>query len=167
MKEGYLTEWTIVREMALMGYSVTIVSLQTGINNQRCRGFFNTLARQGYSLQYKKRVRSSFMFIRNREEKIQTSLLMLIYIGLLNLNGGAVHHPIQMPILKKAFELYREIKKSIQNYPWTDLDINDAWSMAQELRDNDAYIKCCRSCALPYFTSIYQRTTVDCPFCLS
>ncbi len=166
MKKGYLTEWSVVREMALMGYSVTIISLQTGVDSQRCRGFFNILARHGYYFQHKKRLRSSFMFIRNREEKIQTSLLMLIYIGLLNLNGDAVHQPIKLPILQKAFELYREIKKSIQNYPWMDLDINDAWSMAQELRNNDAYIRCCRVCAMPYFTSIYQRTTVDCPFCV-
>ncbi len=158
-----LDRWAVAHEMALSGYSKAATALHTGFHPEECRCIFGRLKRQGYLLGQQGRLRGSLMIVRNRERKIQISLLMLIYC---TLGGQRVYESIQLSDLGKAFLQYRKMQKTYSMHHWDDLDINDAWSLARELRDGEAFIKTCRSCDLPNFTSLHQYTSVDCPFCL-
>lgn len=48
---------------------------------------------------------------------------------------------------------------------WTPLDITDAWCLASELRSGEGMLEECNKCKCTYYTSVNQRTSVDCPFC--
>ncbi|KNO84917.1 regulator, partial [Salmonella enterica subsp. enterica serovar Typhimurium var. 5-] len=48
---------------------------------------------------------------------------------------------------------------------WAPFDITDAWCLASELRSGDAMLEVCDNCKCTYFTSVNQRTCVECPFC--
>ncbi|WP_412548214.1 hypothetical protein [Serratia nevei] len=43
--------------------------------------------------------------------------------------------------------------------------LTDAWCLASELRSGDAMLEVCDNCKCTYFTSVNQRTCVECPFC--
>ncbi len=158
-----LARWAVAHEMALFGYNKAATALHTGFHHEACRCIFGRLRHQGYALGHQGKLRSSATIVRNRERKIQTSLLMVIYCSL---GGQRVYESIQLSELEKAFLQYREMQKAYSMHHWDPLDINDAWSLARELRDKEAYIKTCRSCDLPCFTSIHQYASVDCPFCV-
>ncbi len=148
--------------MAFEGYSRAAASRQTGLGREQCRCIFQRVSLQGYPLGRQGRLRSSLTLMRNREEKLQVSLLMVLYCVL---GGEDVYKAIQLPALRQALQRYRSIQQTHLMTHWKNLDITDAWSLARELLRKEAYIKACPSCGIPNFTSVNQYTSVGCPFC--
>uniref|UniRef100_UPI0030C6FBAE FlhC family transcriptional regulator n=1 Tax=Escherichia coli TaxID=562 RepID=UPI0030C6FBAE len=97
--------------------------------------------------------------------KIQASLLMQLYF---NIGGEAVLRSVNIKALNKAFRMYHAIRKEVPGMKgarWAPFDITDAWCLASELRSGDAMLEECDNCKCTYFTSVNQRTCVECPFC--
>lgn len=75
-------------------------------------------------------------------------LLMLIYGVLGKLR---IYEAIERSILEEAFKLYGGIQAELQIPPARNISmINDAWSVACELRDKKTYIRHCSSCQVAY-----------------
>ncbi len=158
-----LNQWATAREMALSGYATSIIAAETNLSQRQCKHLCHLLAQEGYTIRQRPRLRSGLMFIRNRTEKIHASLFMLAYC---QLGGTAVYQSIQRIALQKAHQYYQSLQNSMLTHCWTAFDINDSWSMAQELANKDAFIRRCRVCHSSHFTSVHQYTPVDCPFCV-
>lgn len=163
MRRYQQDQWKEAYEMALRGYCVSAISRQTGIFTQHCRDFFNILIALGYDVQLKKRLKTSTALMRNGEDKIEASLFMMIYMAL---GKQAVYESIKRPILEAAFALYCEIQEEIQTSDAKSIPtINEAWAIACELLDEEAYMRRCCTCHLPSFMADKQYTSLVCPFC--
>jgi hypothetical protein len=85
-----------------------------------------------------------------------------------NIGGEAVLRSVNIKALNKAFRMYHAIRKEVPGMKgarWAPFDITDAWCLASELRSGDAMLEVCDNCNCTYFTSVNQRTCVECPFC--
>lgn len=124
------------------------------------------LERDGYTLERKSRTfRGGATLIHSHTSKIQASLLMQLYF---NIGGEAVLRSVNIKALNKAFRMYHAIRKEVPGMKgarWAPFDITDAWCLASELRSGDAMLEVCDNCKCTYFTSVNQRTCVECPFC--
>ncbi|WP_437199716.1 hypothetical protein, partial [Salmonella sp. LSP 259/13] len=109
--------------------------------------------------------RGGATLIHSHTSKIQASLLMQLYF---NIGGEAVLRSVNIKALNKAFRMYHAIRKEVPGMKgarWAPFDITDAWCLASELRSGDAMLEVCDNCKCTYFTSVNQRTCVECPFC--
>lgn len=122
----------------------------------------------GYELERRSRTfRGGATLIHSHTSKIQASLLMQLYR---NIGGEDVIRSIDIKALNKAFRMYHAIRKEVPGMKgarWAPFDITDAWCLASELRCGDAMLEECGNCECTYFTSVNQRTCVECPFCVA
>jgi hypothetical protein len=163
-RSDWLGRWVLARHMALSGYITKIIMLETGLTYKQVRRLHQDLTREGYRLERKSRtLRGGATLIRNHTTKLQASLLMQFYF---NLGGQAVLRSVDIGALNKAYRIYQAIREDVPGVAgWAPFDITDAWCLAAELRDNEAMIETCHHCKCTYFTSVNQRTLVECPFC--
>jgi len=154
------------RNMALVGYISTIIAIETGLTYKQLRTLYQHLKRDKHKLERKSRaLRGGATLIHSQTSKIQASLLMQIYY---NIGGDAVLRSVNINALNQAFRMYHSIRKEVpymQGTRWLPFDITDAWCLAAELRSNDAMLELCSHCKCTYFTSVNQRTNIQCPFC--
>ncbi|GDK44289.1 FlhC family transcriptional regulator [Escherichia coli] len=163
---GTLGRWVTARHMALAGYITKIIMIETGLTYKQVRRLYQDLERDGYTLERKSRTfRGGATLIHSHTSKIQVSLLMQLYF---NIGGEAVLRSVNIKALNKAFRMYHAIRKEVPGMKgarWAPFDITDAWCLASELRSGDAMLEVCDNCKCTYFTSVNQRTCVECPFC--
>ncbi|MGN9575317.1 FlhC family transcriptional regulator [Salmonella enterica] len=163
---GTLGRWVTARHMALAGYITKIIMIETGLTYKQVRRLYQDLERDGYTLERKSRTfRGGATLIHSHTSKIQASLLMQLYF---NIGGEAVLRSVNIKALNKAFRMYHAIRKEVPGMKgarWAPFDITDAWCLASELRSGDAMLEVCDNCKCTYFTSVNQRTCVECPFC--
>jgi hypothetical protein len=147
--------------MALSGYITKIIMLETGLTYKQVRRLHRELG--GGRPRGRRVIRSGATLIHNHATKLQASVLMQLY---LNLGGQAVLRSVDIAALNKAYRAYQIIREDIPCMArWTPFDITDAWCLAAELRENEAMMETCPHCKCTYFTSVNQRTLVECPFC--
>lgn len=164
-KTSWLGRWITARHMVLAGYISKIIMIETGLTYKQLRRLYHDLEGDGYSIERKSRVfRGGATLIQNHTAKIQASILMQLYQ---NLGGENVARTVNVSALNKAYRMYHAIRKEVglTGARWSPFDITDAWCLASELRCGDAMLELCDTCQCTYFTSVNQRTCVDCPFC--
>ncbi|MCG3760916.1 regulator [Vibrio cincinnatiensis] len=163
-----LSRWGIARNMALIGYISQIIMIETGLTYMQIRRLYKELKDEGLTIRRKShKVRGGATIIHSHTSKIEASLLMQLYF---NITGKSALRSININTLHSAYELYSSVRSEtlgMHGARWQMLDITDAWCLAQELRSGEAMIETCPSCKCNYFTSVNQRTSVNCPFCLS
>ncbi|HGS4535089.1 TPA: FlhC family transcriptional regulator [Vibrio cholerae] len=163
---GWLGLWIAARHMALAGYITKIIMIETGLTYKQVRRLYKDLENDGYELKRKSRTfRGGATLIQSHTSKIQASLLMQLYC---NIGGEVVLKSVQITALNKAFRMYHAIRKEVSGMKgarWAPFDITDAWCLASELRSGDGMMEYCDTCQCTYFTSVNQRTCVECPFC--
>ncbi|HCT5077016.1 TPA: regulator [Vibrio cholerae] len=164
---GSLSRWVKARHMVLAGYITKIIILETGLTYKQVRRLYAELEYCGYDVKDKKSrtFRGGATLIHSQTSKIQASLLMQLYS---NLGGEKVKRSVDISALNKAFRMYHAIRKEVPGMKggkWEPFDITDAWCLASELRNGEAMIEHCEQCQCTFFTSINQRTCVECPFC--
>lgn len=163
-----LARWITARNMALAGYITKIIMVETGLTYKQVRRMYKELEDEGLEVFRKSRTaRGGATLIHSHTSKIEASLLMQLYY---NIAGEAALRSINIDALHVAYQMYCAIRNEtpgIKGIRWQMLDITDAWCLAQELRSGEAMIETCHSCKCNYFTSVNQRTSVNCPFCLS
>lgn len=164
---GSLSRWVKARHMVLAGYISKIILLETGLTYKQLRRLYAELEYCGYGAIDKKSraFRGGSTLIQSQNSKIQASILMQLYC---NIAGEQAHRVVDIDALTKAFRMYHAIRKEVPGMGggrWAPFDITDAWCLASELRSGDAMIEYCDDCKCSYFTSVNQRTCVDCPFC--
>ncbi|HFQ4862422.1 TPA: FlhC family transcriptional regulator [Vibrio vulnificus] len=154
--------------MALIGYISQIIMIETGLTYKQIRRLYKELKDEGLTFRRKShKVRGGATIIHSHTSKIEASLLMQLYY---NIAGEAALRSINIDALHVAYQMYCAIRNEtpgIKGIRWQMLDITDAWCLAQELRSGEAMIETCPGCKCNYFTSVNQRTSVNCPFCLS
>ncbi|ECA4604890.1 regulator [Salmonella enterica] len=167
-KSGWLGRWIAARHMALAGYITKIIMIETGLTYKQVRRLYQDIENDGYELERRSRTfRGGATLIHSHTSKIQASLLMQLYR---NIGGEDVIRSIDIKALNKAFRMYHAIRKEVPGMKgarWTPFDITDAWCLASELRCGDAMLEQCDNCECTYFTSVNQRTCVECPFCVA
>ncbi|WP_347364515.1 FlhC family transcriptional regulator [Vibrio vulnificus] len=161
-----LARWITARNMALAGYITKIIMVETGLTYKQVRRMYKELEDEGLEVFRKSRTaRGGATLIHSHTSKIEASLLMQLYY---NIAGEAALRSINIDALHVAYQMYCAIRNEtagIKGIRWQMLDITDAWCLAQELRSGQAMIETCHSCKCNFFTSVNQRTSVDCPFC--
>lgn len=166
MSTSALSRWVTARHMAIAGYITKIIMIETGLTYKQVRRLYKDLENGGFILERKSRAfRGGATLIHSHTSKMQASLLMQLYC---NIGGEDVLRSVNIQALNKAYRMYHAIRKEVpgmRGMKWTPFDITDAWCLAQELRSGDAMMEDCRICRCTYFTSVNQRTSVECPFC--
>lgn len=161
-----LARWILARNMALAGYVTKIIMIETGLTYKQVRRMYKELEDEGLEIYRKSRTsRGGATLIHSHTSKIEASLLMGLYY---NIAGEEALRSINIDSLHVAYQMYCSIRNEVPGMKgarWKMLDITDAWCLAQELRSGEAMIETCHSCKCNYFTSINQRTSVNCPFC--
>lgn len=167
-KSGWLSRWITARHMALAGYITKIIMIETGLTYKQVRRLYQDIEKDGYELGRRSRTfRGGATLVHSHTSKIQASLLMQLYY---NIGGEAVLRSVNIKALNKAFRMYHAIRKEVpgmKGVRWAPFDITDAWCLASELRYGEAMIEECSNCECTYFTSVNQRTCVECPFCVA
>ncbi|QBB14602.1 FlhC family transcriptional regulator [Edwardsiella piscicida] len=162
-----LGRWVKARNMALSGYISKIITIETGLTYKQVRRLCKDLERDGFSIERKSRaVRGGATIIQSNNDKIQASILMQLYCNIGTI--AIVTRSIEIAALDKVFRIYHAIRAEVpgmKGAKWTPLDITDAWCLASELRSGEGMLEECNKCKCTYYTSVNQRTSVDCPFC--
>ena len=166
-KSGWLGRWIAARHMALAGYITKIIMIETGLTYKQVRRLYPGHQLDGYELERRSRTfRGGATLIHSHTSKIQASLLMQLYR---NIGGEDVIRSIDIKALNKAFRMYHAIRKEVPGMKgarWAPFDITDAWCLASELGQWYHDGRQCGS-VNAYFTSVIQRTCVECPFCIA
>ena len=162
-----LTQLLLARQMTKAGFITKIIMIETGLTHKQLRRIYSGFEQDEGTGPRKNHatMRSGTTLIHNSATKIQASLLMQLYY---NLGGDDVTISVQIPELVKAFRLYHTLRNeipSMKNGRWPSFTITDAWCLASELRSEMASLSVCNSCKCSYFTSVNQRTYIECPFC--
>jgi hypothetical protein len=165
----WLKRWVTARQMALMGYVTRIIMLETTLTDKQVRRLYRDLEDEGYRLNKNRTTRttrSGATLLGNQLSKIHASLLMQLYV---NVGGEGVMTSVSVEALDRAYRMYQavlcemeKIDPAIRNVTFT---ISDAWCLASELRSEEAMIETCKNCQCDFFTSFFQSTGIDCPFC--
>lgn len=161
------------REMALMGLVTRIIILETGLTDKQLRRVYADLERDGYQFRRRRAsrtIRSSVSLQRSHRTKLQASLLMSIYKAL---GGKPIYKGVRIEALRLAFRMYRAILSEIGQVepvaPDEALTISCGWSLASEIRAEDAYFEVCYSLncdgKTEYFISVHQAVNLLCPYC--
>lgn len=162
----HLSRWIAARQMALTGFVTQIIQIETGLSYKQVRRVYAEIAEEGLIIERKSRTpRTGHALINSLNSKLQASVLMQVYR---NIAGDGVMQSVDIKALCKSFKLYHATRRElgIQNDKrWAAFDITDAWSLAAELRNGEAFFEHCKSCNMSFFTSINQSSKIDCPFC--
>ena len=162
-----LKQWLLARQMTKAGFITAIISLETGMTHKQLRRLYTMLEKEKGSSSRNNHgsIRSGTTLIHNSATKIQASLMIQLYR---NIGGEDVEQEIVIDALVKSFQMYHAIRNEIPNMKngrWPSFTISDAWCLARELRSAEASLSMCKDCNCTYFTSIHQRTFIECPFC--
>jgi hypothetical protein len=166
---NYLHSWVAARQMALMGYVTSIIIIETGLTDKQLRRLYKGLREEGHIIQEKRKtrkVRTGATLLSNHTSKLHASILMQIYSSV---GGDDIFTSISISSLDIAYRTYHKVLYEISpinpKIKSDSFSLSDAWSLANELRSNNAMFDTCKSCSCEYFTSIFQSTGIDCPFC--
>lgn len=162
-----LKQWVQARVMTKAGFITGIISLETGLTQKQLRRLYSVLDKEPGSTGRNNHgsTRSGTTLIHSSATKIQASLMMQLYR---NIGGELVEQEIVIDDLIKSFQMYHSIRNEIPNMKngrWPSFSISDAWCLARELRSAEASLSLCQDCKCTFFTSIHQRTYIECPFC--
>lgn len=157
------------RELALSGYVTRIIILETGLSDKQLRGLYSEIEEEGYVIEDRRTsraVRGGSTLLPNNVAKLHASLLMLLYR---TIGGASVLVSVSTPDIERAYRMYQailcEVEAITPAMKNTRLTISDAWSLASELRSQDAFFEKCTNCGCTHFISVHQKTACDCPFC--
>lgn len=174
-KQRTLEQTLLARFMLLSGFITQIVSIETGIQPKKVRAIRNDLMSNGYSVAPTRRsLRSSKTIIVGQAGKLHASLFINIYakLGSIASNAGmtpTIVQSINIDSLLRAYSLYQIILHELPPsnlISWRNaLSISDSWSLAAELRSEEATIFHCRTCGNDYCEAVTQDTLIDCPYC--
>lgn len=174
-KQRTLEQTLLARFMLLAGFITQIVSIETGLQPKKVRGIRKDLMDNGYTVAPTRRsLRSSKTIVVGQAGKLHASLFMSIYakLGGIASNEGkspTILESINIDSLLRAFSLYHIILHELPSsnlISWQNaLTISDAWSLAAELRSEEATIFNCRTCGNDYYEAVIQDTLIDCPYC--
>lgn len=174
-KQRTLEQTLLARFMLLAGFITQIVSIETGLQPKKVRAIRKDLMDNGYSVAPTRRsLRSSKTIIVGQAGKLHASLFMTIYakLGGIASNGGktpTILQSINIDSLLRAFSLYQIMLHELPPsnlISWQNaLSISDSWSLAAELRSEEATIFHCRTCSNHYYEAVIQDTLIDCPYC--
>lgn len=165
MTSAYLLNLFRAHQMLCAGYINKIVLLESKLSIKTVRGIKATLRSEGVGDPSSERLlRSGYTIIRNASIRRDATLLMLIYRELTG--ERASQHSIQIDAIDQAYALYLAAKQELSKGFGVDvLSINDAYSLAKELRSCEADFTTCTKCHSEYFISDNQRSSESCPFC--
>lgn len=158
----------MARQMAILGYVTSIIEIETGLSSKQIRAIYKDLDDEGIVRNRRSRTyRSSATIMVNQTTKKHASLLMQHYKYC---GGERIMHTICIHSLNRAYGYYKSVlletgEKSDPRVNLETLSIADAWSLAKELRSEEAMFENCSKCGCDFFTSANQRTLLDCPFC--
>ena len=164
MDTAALGRWVHARHMVLSGYISRVVMAETGLSYKQVRRLYKDLVRDGYTPKPRSRAfRGGATLIRGRAAKIQAALLMQLYR---NIGGEGGLGSVDIAALDKAFHLYRAMRGEVpEMVEWVSFTISDAWCLAAELTSAEAMFEACDVCGCTYFTSVNQKSCLECPFC--
>lgn len=162
MTSNYFENFMQARNMLLRGYIIAIIALETGLTKKTIRNLRNTMLEEGRIDQSADRsMRRGQSIIKRLEDREDVSILMLSYRRLV---GDSIYYSIDLDMLNEAYDTYVLIKREVNKHPINLLTINDAYSLAIELRSDKAFFEKC-DCGCEYFISVRQECSTQCPFC--
>lgn len=158
-----LKQEILARKMLLAGYTSHIVMLEASLSYKQLRRVVASLKKEGGVIDRESRtMRTGATIITSYRSKVSASILMQLYR---NIGGEPVFREIKLNALHTAYQMYIGLLGELPSNEIKPLCLSDAWSLARELRSAEAMYEHCERCGCDYFTSVNQRTSVDCPFC--
>jgi len=155
--------------MFVAGFTKKIVGKELLLTGKQVLRIYTSVLNDGLKINNpsSRAARSSATLIRGYAGKIQAAMIAQLYI---NLGGADVFRKTNINALIRAYRIYKEIlqeQKHLDVKKYSAIDIKDAYSFISELRSTrDAgMISFCRNCKTSYFSSINERTFIECPFC--
>lgn len=159
-----LTKNIQAREMLERGFINKIIEIETGLSKKIIRNLRQSLFDEGRIEATRERsIRQGQTLIKKRTDREDASLLMLSYRRLAGDDRCML--TIDLGALIQAFDIYQVMKMELDCRPSGCFTINDAYSLAKELRTGDAYFVTCH-CGWDYYISTHQECSPKCPFCL-
>lgn len=156
--------------MAIEGYITKIIVLETGLTSKQVRRVYDELRDENIVVTSRRKSRSlrgGSTLIVSQQTKIEASVLMGMYHSI---GGNRIYTSIDLNSLHRAYQYYVAVQAEVKEISCVQkgkepvFDLTDTWCLAHELRTNQAMLEKCR-CGCVSFTSVNQRSSVDCPFC--
>lgn len=155
--------------MFVTGFTKKIIGKELLLTNKQVLRIYTSVLDDGVKINNpsSRVARTSATLIRGYAGKIQAAIIAQLYI---NLGGEDVFRRTNINALIRAYRIYKEIlqeQKHLDAKKYSAIDIKDAYSFISELRSTrDAgMISFCKNCKTSYFSSIEERTFIECPFC--
>lgn len=164
----------LARKMLINGYTVSTVSLELGLSPRQCRLVYENVKESKFldhDEQRRNKTKSTRLasnFIKNKNDVLNASILMKIYS---NIGGEAVKNHTLMSHLNVAYAMFCSVRHDVYGLAermHRRISIQDAWTLAVDLRSNLGYFRVCNSCSSHFYCSADQcRVGEDCVFCNS
>lgn len=163
---AYYNNLTRARSMLVQGYINHIICIETGIQLPTIRDLRKTMLEEGKISSIRDRsIRQSQTIIKKRTHAEEATLLMLAYRRLVGTDMAS--RGVVLDALEEAYDAYTLMRLEINTQAEISLTINDAYSLARDLRSDLAYFPTCECCGSQYFVAINQECMSRCPFCLT
>lgn len=165
----------LARKMLINGYTVSTVSLELGLSPRQCRLVYENVKESKFldhdehlSRSKTKSTRLASNFIKNKSDVLNASILMKTYS---NIGGEAVKNHTLVSHLNVAYAFFCSVRHDVYGLAERTnrrISIQDAWTLAVELRSNLGYFRVCNSCGAHFHCSADQCLVgEDCVFCNS
>lgn len=161
------------KQMAVSGYVTKVIVLETGLSYKAVRALIAGMKNEGifFKTPRSSHLNDSGSIIQNEIQQIHASVLMGIY---LDLGGELVERSVDIDLLNRAFHSYKLnlkfLKEHCPRHPIlrNEFTISQAWTLAQELRSEQATFHTCGKCGARYVETINMNWSAPedyCPFC--
>lgn len=165
----------LARKMFISGYAVSTISLELGLSARQCRLVYEHVKESDYldaaDENGKIKVittRHAVSVLKYSYDIINASILMRLYS---NIGGDAVKNHTRIFHLNIAYALLCSIRHDIYGLAERHnrrISIQDAWTLAVDLRSGLGYFRICKSCTSKiYCTPEQNPISTACVFCHS
>lgn len=159
----FLDRVVLARSLILRGYINQVINLETGLKGKTLYRLRQSLKKEGFTWNEGTRCkRKAQTIIKKVCHRQDFTLIMLAYR---QYGGQDVYRTLDIDALNKAHDTYLLIKREISPHAEDLANINDCYSLAVDLRSDDAEFVACSECRIDYFITHAQETSYSCPFC--
>lgn len=164
----------LARKMLIKGYTVSTVSLELGLSPRQCRLVYDNVKESKFldnDDQQRAKTKSTRLasnFIRNKSDVIDVSILMRAYASI---GGKDVEKHTLIHQLNIAYAMFCAVRHDVYGLAermHRRISIQDAWTLAVDLRSSLGYFRQCNTCKAHFYCSADQcRVGESCVFCES
>lgn len=175
LSKNSLVRTLLARYLLISGAAVNIVQIETGFTQKNIYRLRNIIQKEGLKIENNrsKSQMSSVNIITNINRSIQASLLMILYyFHSESYENEPISKCLNLIPLLRAYRTYRQIM-NVTSFNLTHqgnvhtndpINLSECWTLAREMRSNEACILKSTKYRCYYFSSEHQVILGDCPF---